>query len=192
MGAAATALATLIGQRVDITTPKVKLLTWDGFREIHGGDSIGVRASYREGLSGSNLFILKNRDAKIIADLMIGGTGQVHEPVELTEMDISAVSEAMNQMLGSAATALTVIDKKKIDIGIPEYFIVDAKESPAIRQVGFAYDNLVAMVDFRIEVGDLINSEVVQIVHMDTALELVNALKATVTETKDLTETKDV
>jgi len=178
MSAGATALATLVSQRVYITTPKVRVSTWDGLRAIYGGASVGVRARYKEGLSGSNLFIMKNRDAKIIADLMMGGPGLVEEPIVLSEMDLSAISEAMNQMIGAAATTLTVIDNKKIDIDIPELFTIDAKENPTMRKVGFASDRPVAMVDFRIEVGDLINSEVVQIMHMDTARELVDALKA--------------
>lgn len=177
MGAAATALSIILNQRVVITTPKVTVLTWDGLRQVYGGDSVGVRASYREGLSGSNILILRNRDAKIIADIMMGGTGQVQEPVTLSEMELSAVSEAMNQMIGSSATALTIIDNKKIAIGIPETFAVTADESCTVQQVGFASDKTVAMVDFRIEVGDLINSEVVQIMHMDTAQELIDALK---------------
>ena len=180
MSAGATALSTLINLRVDITTPKVKILTWDGLREIHGGDSVAVRARYKEGLSGGNFFIMKNRDAKIIADLMMGGTGMVQEPIELSEIDISAVSEAMNQMVGSAATSLTIIDNKKIDIDTPEVFLLDAGEKPAVRMVGFASDRLVAMVDFRITVGDIINSELIQVMHMDTALELVGALKVSV------------
>ena len=180
MGASAAALAMIIGHRVSITTPKVKISTWDGMREMHDGEFICVQANYKEGLSGRSLLVLKNRDAKIIADLMMGGTGQVEEPIVLSEMDISAISEAMNQMLGSAVTALTVIDNKKIDISTPESFMVSPTDIPDKRKVGFASDRLVAMVDFRIEISDLINSEVGQVMHLDTARELISSLKSSV------------
>lgn len=182
MGAAATALATLINQRVEITTPGVKIIPWNGLQDVHDGSFVGVRASYTEGLSGSNLLILKARDAKIIANLMMGGTGLPEEPVILNDMDKSAVTEAMNQMIGSAATALTIIDNKKIDISIPEYFTVDAGEILPLCRADFASNETVAIVDFRIEVGDLINSEVVQVMHMDAALELIDALKKSGTQ----------
>jgi len=177
MDAAAITLSTLLNHNVKITTPKVSIATWDGLREIYGGGGVGVRASYKEGLSGANFLILRDRDAKVIANVMMGGAGQVEVPIVIDEMDLSAVCEAMNQMIGTTATALAEICNKKINIGVPETIILKVNDETVMQRIGFSSDRLIAMVDFRIEVGELINSEFVLVFHIDTAQELINSYK---------------
>jgi len=177
MGTAATTLFTLLQQKVMITTPKVSVLEWSSLCEGYDRPAVGVRVGYREGLRGSNVLILKDRDVKIIADLMMGGSGVVEEPFELNELDMSAIGEAMNQMVGSASTSLSSMIMKKVDIDTPHPFMVDFSDDEALTNAGFAPDELIVSVLFRMEIGDLIDSEIMQIFPMDFAQELVATLK---------------
>ena len=120
MGTAATTLSSLVNQKVDITTPTVAVATWPDL--VEGYDDkpcVLLQISYREGLSGNNIFVLEENDVKIIADLMMGGDGRGNIDGELTELHLSAISEAMNQMMGSASTSLSSMLGMKIDISPP-------------------------------------------------------------------------
>ena len=80
---------------------------------------------YTAGLTGANILILHENDVKIITDLMMGGDG-TNTDGELGELHLSAISEAMNQMMGSSATSLSSMLNKKIDISPPSANLVDA------------------------------------------------------------------
>lgn len=178
MGTAATTLFTLLSRKVLITTPCVKVMTWEAFSRGHDRPAVGIRVGYKTGLRGSNILILKDRDVKIISDLMMGGTGEVKDgDVVLNELDMSAIGEAMNQMVGSASTSLSSMIKNKIDIEIPQPLILDFASGGSIESVGFAPDEIIVSVSFRMEIGDLIDSEIMQIYPMDFAKELVDTLK---------------
>jgi len=177
MGTAATTLSSLLTQRVQITTPKVCVVDWATLSAGYDRPAVGVRVAYSEGLQGSNVLILKDRDVKIIADLMMGGTGAIADPVELNELDMSAIGEAMNQMVGSAATSLSSMINKKIDIAPPQPFKLDFSTDEAISAVDFATNELIVSIAFRMEVGDLIDSEIMQILPVDFAREMVVNLK---------------
>lgn len=113
MGTAATTLFTLLNHKVLITTPKVEALTWEQFINTITDDLTAVSVDYTEGFRGSNLMILKDHDVKIIADLMMGGTGAYAEgPV--TDLHLSAIAESMNQMIGSSSTSMAQIFNKKL------------------------------------------------------------------------------
>jgi len=101
MGTAATTLFTLLSQKVLITTPRVRMQSWAEMAASYDRPAVGIRVGYKVGLRGSNILILKDRDVKIIADLMMGGAGEVPDSVELNDLDMSAIGEAMNQMVGS-------------------------------------------------------------------------------------------
>jgi len=177
MGTAAETLSLILQHTVHIDTPNVTVFTWNGLRDIYGSTAVGVRVGYEVGLSGSNILLLKDRDVKIITDIMMGGAGNVEEPIELNEMDMSAISEAMNQMVGSTATSLSSMLKKKVDISPPQAFNIDFSTEENQYLVGVVSSQPIAMVDFNMKIGNLISSEVVQIFNMDAALELVNTLK---------------
>ncbi|HYE11285.1 MAG TPA: flagellar motor switch phosphatase FliY, partial [Patescibacteria group bacterium] len=99
MGTSATTLYTLLNNKVNITTPRVTVLTWEELSSQYPVPYVAVQVEYKEGLIGSNLLIMKEDDVKIITDLMMGGTGQINnEPI--TDLHLSAISEAMNQMIG--------------------------------------------------------------------------------------------
>ena len=106
MGTAATTLSSLVNQKVNISIPVVTYETWDKLAEGYDRPCVFLQIQYREGLDGNNVLILKENDVKIIADLMMGGDG-TNTDVELGELHLSAICEAMNQMMGSAATSLS-------------------------------------------------------------------------------------
>ena len=177
MGTAATTLFTLLSQKVLITTPCVKVVTWAELSAGYDRPAVGIRVGYKTGLRGSNILILKDKDVKIIADLMMGGTGDVQGDGELNDLDMSAIGEAMNQMVGSASTSLSSMIKDKVDIETPQPFMLDFASGQVLESAGFAPDEMICSVAFRMEIGELIDSEIMQIYPMDFAKELVVILK---------------
>ena len=84
-----------------------------------------IQIKYTAGLDGHNILILKEHDVKIITDLMMGGDG-TNTDGELSEIHLSAISEAMNQMMGASATSLATMLGKMVDISPPEATLVDS------------------------------------------------------------------
>ncbi|MCL2352651.1 MAG: flagellar motor switch phosphatase FliY, partial [Firmicutes bacterium] len=160
MGTAATTLFALLRQKVLITTPRVFVMKWKHIPDYYDRPSVGIRVNYTAGLKGANVLVLKETDVKIIADLMMGGDGAVGGDAGLTDLDMSAISEAMNQMVGSASTSLSSLLDKKIDIDAPRAFRLDFTNESFFDDVGFEPEDDVALVSFRMEVGTLIDSEI--------------------------------
>lgn len=171
MGTAATTLFTLLNHKVLITTPKVEALTWDKFIETLTDDLTAVSVEYTEGFIGSNLMILKDQDVKVIADLMMGGTGAYIEgPV--TELHLSAISESMNQMIGSSSTSMAQIFNKKIDISPPQAIKMDTNLENIFGPKG----DLVK-ISFRLQIEEnIIDSELMQVLPLQFAKELIAGL----------------
>ena len=176
MGTAATTLFALLNQKVNITTPKVSVFSWRELADRYDRPCVGIKVGYKEGLVGANVLVLKQIDVKIIADLMMGGSGDVDADSELSELDLSAIAEAMNQMVGSSATSLSSMLNMKIDIDTPRAFILDFNDDSFFEQLGFEEDPIVATC-FRMEVGTLIDSEIMQILPISFALDMVNSLR---------------
>jgi flagellar motor switch protein FliN/FliY len=103
MGSSATTLFSLVNQKVNITTPQVSLQTWDTLAGGFERPCVFVQIQYKVGLDGTDIMVLKEHDVKVITDLMMGGDG-TNTDGELGELHLSAISEAMNQMMGAAAT----------------------------------------------------------------------------------------
>ncbi|GHU40981.1 flagellar motor switch phosphatase FliY [Clostridia bacterium] len=176
MGTASTTLSTLLNQKVDISTPIVSVVTWDEVVESYERPCIFVKIGYIEGLTGNNILILKEKDVKIITDLMMGGDGSNTED-ELTELHLSAISEAMNQMMGSAATSLSSMLKRKIDISPPQAELFDLQGSIDINDVDEFLGGNFVRVAFRMEIENLINSEVMQLYPIPFAKEMYNSFR---------------
>ncbi|KAB3531374.1 flagellar motor switch phosphatase FliY [Alkaliphilus serpentinus] len=174
MGTAATTLSTLLGNRVNITTPKVSLISIDNLADEYPLPFVAVDVTYKEGLEGLNVLILKERDVKIITDLMMGGSGVASEE-PLTDINLSAIAEAMNQMVGSASTSLSEMFAKKIDINPPRVFPMDLS-TEEFTQIFPQLNIEFVRISFRMEIGDLIDSEIMQLVPKDFAKEMVNKL----------------
>lgn len=173
MGTSATTLFTLLNNKVNITTPRVSVVTWDELSKEYTTPFVAVQVHYKEGLQGSNLLIMKEDDVKIITDLMMGGTGTSNsEPIN--DLHLSAIGEAMNQMIGSSSTSLSTMFNKRIDISPPQAFLLYFQEFDKLDQ--FSPDDKVVKIAFRMEIGDIIDSEIMQLLPIDFAKELVNNL----------------
>lgn len=171
MGTAATTLSSLLNQKVNITTPRVEVADWDKLSRKYDRPCVMLQIRYKEGIDGNNVLILKERDVKIITDLMMGGTGNVDDGEELTDLHLSAICEAMNQMMGSAATSLSSMFNRKIDISPPIANIVETYNEMDETLPQFLNDNFV-IVAFKMQIGDLIDSEIMQLYPIDFAKEL--------------------
>lgn len=173
MGTSATTLYSLLKTKVVITTPRVKVSTIKELKKDYPIPFIAIEVAYTEGLNGSNIMIIKENDAKIIADLMMGGDGK-NTQAELDDIRLSAVGEAMNQMMGSAATSLSTMLKKDINISPPKLkrinFATDSLEAY------FGEDEAIVIVSFKMIVGDLMDSTIFQLMAIPFAKTLVKYL----------------
>lgn len=174
MGGAATTLSTLLGHKVNITTPTVSVASMDVIQQRYQMPYLVVEVGYTVGIDGNNVFAIQARDAAVIADLMMGGDGTNPDP-ELNEIHMSAVGEAMNQMMGAVATSLSTMFNKKIDISPPRVTLVDYGKEELLEEFAKNSEPLVSAA-FRMEVDGLIDSEMMQILKVDVAKEMVNAL----------------
>lgn len=178
MGTSATTLSTLLKKKVSITTPKVSITTPEQLRADYPLPYVVVEVNYTQGLQGSNILIVKESDAVIMSDLMMGGEGLIDQST-LSEIDMSAVSEAMNQMMGSSTTSLSSMFNRRIDISPPSLTLVDLGKN----SLDFAseYDELVA-IKFKMEIEDLVNSEIMQIIPVEAVQGMMALLMGSSTE----------
>lgn len=173
MGTSATTLFTLLNNKVSITTPKVSVVTWDELAKQYTSPYVAVQVQYKEGLEGYNLLILKEDDVKIITDLMMGGAGE-NSLGSVGDLQLSAIGEAMNQMIGSSSTSLSSMFNKRIDIFPPRAFLLYFQNFGELEQ--FNSSDKVVKIAFKMEVGDIIDSEIMQLIPIDFAKELVRSL----------------
>lgn len=171
MGTAATTLFSLVNQRVNITTPVVTYCTWDELSMQYDRPCVFIQISYQEGLDGNNILVLKERDVKIITDLMMGNDGSNIDG-ELTEIHLSAISEAMNQMMGSAATSISSMLEKKVDISPPNANLVDLTDDIDGGEISTFLKSRFVKVAFRMEIGNLVDSELMQLYPIEFAKDL--------------------
>ena len=169
MGTAATTLSILVNNRVDITTPTVSYTTLEELSAQCEAPVVFIYISYKTGLQGKNLLILKERDVKVITDLMMGGDGTNVDDTELSDLHLSAICEAMNQMMGSAATSMSSMINEKVDISPPTATRVDFGEGLDEAALGDLSGQLFARVSFRMEIGDLVDSEIMQLYPIEFA-----------------------
>ncbi|MCM1082674.1 MAG: flagellar motor switch phosphatase FliY [Clostridium sp.] len=177
MGTAATTLYSLVNQKVLITTPVVKINNWENLTSNYEKPCVFINIFYREGIDGNNVLILKEDDVKIITDLMMGGDG-LNPSAELSELHFSAICEAMNQMMGSAATSLSSMLNRKIDISPPSADLVDMAGDIDTSKVDAFLTNDFVEVTFRMTIGDLVDSTIMQLYPIDFAKELYNIFSA--------------
>ncbi len=171
MGTAATTLSSLLNQKVNITTPSVSVSDWDDISTRYDRPCVMMQISYKEGIDGNNVLILKEDDVKIITDLMMGGSGKANDE-PLSELHLSAIGEAMNQMMGSAATSMSSMFNRKIDISPPVANVIDAYSESVDNLPAFLNGSFVK-VSFKMQIGDLIDSEIMQLYPIEFAKELI-------------------
>ena len=154
MGTAATTLFSLVNRKVEISTPVVSLATWDDIVEAYERPCVFIRIAYTVGLDGNNLLILKENDG------------------ELGELHLSAICEAMNQMMGSAATSLSSMLNKTIDISPPHADLIDLQENVDEGTIDEFLKNPFVKISFKMEIGDLVNSTIMQLYPISFAKEM--------------------
>lgn len=172
-GTSATALSTLLNQKVDITTPKVSVVMKSRLKDTFPQPYVAVQVKYTTGFRGNNLLVIRQNDAAIIADLMLGGNG-LNPSQDLGEIQLSAVQEAMNQMMGSAATSMSTIFNKKVDISPPSIDFLDFMAGSGTDKI--PSDEILIQVSFNLKIGDLIDSNIMQLLQLDFAKEMVEGL----------------
>lgn len=173
MGSAATALSTLLNSRVEITAPKVDVTTYGQLRSQYPLPFLVVDVSYTQGLKGANILVIRHQDASIIADLMMGNDGS-NPPAELSDFHLGALGEAMNQMMGSSCTAMSSVLEQRIEIGIPAVRTVNLASEPLAQ--GCDESEPIVRINFQMQIGDLINSEIMQVVPLEFSRQLLGDL----------------
>lgn len=178
MGTAATTLFSLVNRKVDISTPVVTYATWDDIVEAYERPCVFIRIAYTVGLDGSNLLVLREQDVKIITDLMMGGDG-TNTDGELGKLHLSAICEAMNQMMGSSATSLSSMLNKMIDISPPTADLIDLKDTLDGGEIDQFLGGKFIRISFRMEIGDLIDSTIMQLYPIPFAKEMCTGVAET-------------
>ena len=171
MGTAATTLFSLVNRKVEISTPVVAFANWSDICDAYEKPCVFIRIAYTVGLDGSNILVLKEHDVKVITDLMMGGDG-TNTDGELGELHLSAISEAMNQMMGSAATSLSSMLDKVIDISPPSADLIDLQQTIDESQIDEFLAGEFVKISFRLEIGDLVDSEIMQLYPVSFAKEM--------------------
>ena len=187
MGNAATALGMMVNREVDITTPRVEVIKRSQSLDDYENVCVFVQIHYIVGLEGNNVLILKDQDIKCMTDLMMGGSGNVEEG-ELTEIQLSAASEAMNQMMGSSATSLSSMLGIPIDISTPEVRRIDVESVKTFEKMFESSVEKFVKVNFRMKIGDLIDSSMVQLYPVDFAYEMCEKFRESKLQAKKLQE----
>ena len=174
MGTAATTLFSLVNRKVEISTPVVSSSTWDDVVAAYERPCVFIRIAYTVGLDGSNILILKEHDVKVITDLMMGGDG-TNTDVELGELHLSAISEAMNQMMGSSATSLSSMLSKTIDISPPVADLIDLQETVDEGAIDEFLSGKFVKISFKMEIDGLVDSQIMQLYPFSFAREMCDA-----------------
>ena len=173
MGSASTALYQLINKPVNITTPKVTVTTLKAIKEAFKYPNIILDVKYVSGITGRNILIMQTTDAAVIANLMMGGDGKISS-AELSELEVSAVQEAMNQMIGSAATSMATMFAREVNISPPKSKIwkdIGEQISDSIPE-----DEPIVEICFDLMIEGLLQSNMMQILPIDTAKKIVSIM----------------
>ncbi len=181
MGSSATTLYSLVSRKVNITTPVVTLANWKTVIDDYEKPCVFIQIRYTLGLDGTNILVLKEHDVKVITDLMMGGDG-TNTDVELGELHLSAISEAMNQMMGASATSLSTMLGKMIDISPPEATLVDLTEFASGGDIATFLSGTFAKISFRMQIDDLVDSTIMQLYPIDFAKSLYDTFIGTTAE----------
>ncbi|MFJ8453134.1 flagellar motor switch protein [Bacillus paramycoides] len=173
-GSASTVLSTILNRQVSITAPHVELVDLYDTSDVEVPHVV-LNIHFTKGLDMENLLVLKQDVALSIADLMMMGTGEVEEGKELGELELSAVQEAMNQMMGFAATSMSEFFQDTVDMSPPTIKVVQLTEE--IEKIsGINGNNMVVKVSFELKIDNLVNSQLVQIVSVEHAKRMINKL----------------
>lgn len=175
MGTAATTLFSLVNKKVEISTPVVSMGTWDEIVDKYEKPCVLVRIAYTKGLDGNNILVLRENDVKIITDLMMGGDGS-NTDGEITELHLSAISEAMNQMMGSSATSMSSMLNAMIDISPPSSTLMDLQDTTDGGEIEDFLEGRFVKITFKMLIGDLVDSEIMQLYPVSLAKDMCRSI----------------
>ncbi len=178
MGNSATSLSLIVNKKVEITTPMVKVIKRSQALDDYEKTCAFIQIHFIKGLEGNNVLILAEHDIKVITDLMMGGDGS-HTDGEIGELQLSAVAEAMNQMMGSAATSMSMMLGVPTDISTPEVNIIDVESVKVFERMFEGVNDNFVKVAFRIHIEGLVDSIMVQLYPIDFAINMIDRFKKT-------------
>lgn len=173
MGSASTALSQVTNQPVNITTPVVSITNFKELSKNFEVPNIVLEVKYVSGITGKNILVMKSTDAAVIASLMMGGDGKPMT-TELSEIEISAVQEAMNQMIGSAATSMATMFAREVNISPPVSQTWTEDTIPESQDI--AEDEELVQVSFSLTIGTLVDSSIMQLLPVQTAKKIVSIM----------------
>ncbi|WP_101696805.1 flagellar motor switch phosphatase FliY [Clostridium minihomine] len=172
LGSSATTVSTLLEQRVNITTPRVSIVTAQEFEFKGLEPAVAVEINYVSGLDGKNVMVLKESDVQIIVGLLLQ-TDYSDEEFVLDEMSLGAICEVMNQMMGASSTALSQLLNRPINISPPSSFKIE--NAVQFKKKYFEDEEPIVAVHFNLMIGDLTNSEFICILSLDLAKDLISS-----------------
>ncbi len=174
MGTSATTLSSLLGRKVSITTPHVMLT--NNLAEVgpYKKPYVAVEVSYTEGIDGYNILLISNEDVLIITDLLMGGDGNVSPDEEIGELQLSAIGEVMNQMIGSSSTSLSNIIKVPVNIAPPHTSKITLEED-SLESLICGHDTII-VTRFAMQIQDVLNSDIMQIMPFNFGKKLTGVL----------------
>ena len=169
LGSSATAVSNMLARRVDITTPTVSVVSAQDFTLGDLQPAIGVKIDYVAGLSGSNIMLLKRSDVRAIVDILMGSTTK-DEDFQINELNMSAICEVMNQMMGAASTAMSDFLNRMVNISTPQAFEIGSLHEFVDKY--FPSNGMLVVVRFKFSVEDAVESEFMSALSMDLVREL--------------------
>ena len=177
MGTCATTLSTLLNKRVNITTPRVEVGKIQAHVEEFIAPFIAVDVEYTEGISGYNILILKEEDVLLMTDLLMGGEGTVAPDAEMDELAFSAISEVMNQMVGSSSTSLANVLDRTINISTPKVKKIQI-DNPDLSEF-ISDEEMTIKISFTMEIEGLLVSNIMQIIPFESGKEILSKILGT-------------
>lgn len=169
LGSSATAVSNMLARRVDITTPTVSVVSAQDFTLGDLQPAIGVKIDYVAGLSGSNIMLLKRSDVRAIVDILMC-TETKDEDFQINELNMSAICEVMNQMMGAASTAMSDFLNRMVNISTPQAFEIGSLHEFVDKY--FPSNGMLVVVRFKFSIEDAVESEFMSALSMDLVREL--------------------
>lgn len=182
LGASATAVSTMLDRRVDITVPTVMISSKEDFEFTYMEPAVAVEITYVTGLSGNNIMLLKRHDVKVIVEILMGAEIP-EEEFELNDINMSAIREVMNQMMGSSSTALAELLGEPVNISTPTSFEINTVAEFAEKYL--LEDQPMVVVRFSLKVEDSLESEFLNIMTVDLARKLLSCFGVPIGDLQD-------
>lgn len=173
LGSAATTLSSLLGKKVEITVPTMSVVTLEKLLEEYPESCVTLEVEYKTGLKGSKLFLISTYDVGVIVDLIMGGDGS-NPPLELSDLHLSAISEAVSQMMSTATNAFSQIFDKQIETSAPELNITNLQEENFFTKE----DRESVVISFQFKIEGLLDSKLLQILPASFAKTIVAEILA--------------